>query len=108
MTARNICNKGEQRYAAYLELRRQAGEIVSFKVKPMSIRLAPRTFFEVDFLVIDKDGFMEIHDYKGHMEDDACVKLKVLADQYWFLRVIVVREPRKGTYVYQEILPNRE
>lgn len=108
VAARNTCNKGETRYAEYLELRKRAGDIIDYKVKPMSIRLAPRTFFEVDFLVIDKEGFLEIHDYKGHMEDDALVKLKVLADQYWFLRVFVVKEPRRGTYAYQEILPNRE
>jgi len=107
LSARNNCNKGETRYAEHLEMLKRAGEIIDYKVKPMSIRLAPRTFCEIDFLVVSKEGFLELHDYKGHMEDDAWVKAKVLADQYWFLKVVIVREPRRGTYTYEEVLPDR-
>jgi len=69
----------EKRYAQHLELRRVIGEIRSWKFEPLKLRLAPRTFYSVDFGLVTLDGLIELHEAKGHWEDDARVKIKVAA-----------------------------
>ena len=47
-------------------------------------------FYTPDFLVILADGRIELHEVKGHWEDDARVKIKVAAAQKpWFTFVAV-------------------
>jgi hypothetical protein len=89
-------NKLEGKYAAHLELRKTAGEISDWRFEPMKLRLAPSTFFDIDFLVrfdfLLEDGrevaFVELHELKGHWEDDARVKMKVAATMFplWTFR----------------------
>jgi hypothetical protein len=81
-------NNLEARYAAHLELRKTAGEILDYRFEPMKLRLAPSTFFDIDFLVVQADdqgkfGSVELHEVKGgHWEDDARVKIKVAAPMF--------------------------
>lgn len=77
----------EKRYAAHLELRKTVGEIHDYRFEPMKLRLAPSTFIDVDFLVFvdscsrggNEYTKVELHEVKGHWEDDARVKVKVAA-----------------------------
>ena len=93
-------NKNEERYDKHLRGELRAGRIVGYKFESMKLRLADSTFFTPDFLVIDCDGFIELHDAKAkwkgekgpHIEDDAAVKLKVVAEQYPWFRVKAVWE----------------
>lgn len=77
-------NKLETDYAAHLELRRLAGEVLWIKYEGLKFRLADSTFYTPDFDVMLADGTMELHEVKGHWEDDARVKIKVAAELYPF------------------------
>lgn len=77
-------NATEREYAAFLELRRQAGEIAWFKFEGIKLRLADSTFYTPDFAVMDADNVIECHEVKGHWQDDARVKIKVAASLYPF------------------------
>jgi hypothetical protein len=85
-------NKTESAYAAHLELRKRAGEILDYRFEPLKLRLAPNTFYTPDFLVITP-AQAEIHEVKGFWEDDARVKIKVAAESFpWFQFVAVMRK----------------
>jgi hypothetical protein len=92
---RGTMNKTEAAYAAHLELLKHAGEIVWWKFEPMKFRLADATFFTPDFVVLMNDGFLDVKEVKGFMEDDANVKIKVAASLYPF-RFYVVRKKQGG------------
>ena len=76
-------NKTESEYAGMLEARRRAGEIVWWAFEPFKIRLADRTFYDVDFGVMLSSGELEVHEVKGGFAtDDAMVKIKVAAEHF--------------------------
>lgn len=82
-------NKTEQRYVnEVLDPKKYNKEIREWKFEPFNIRLADRTFYRVDFLVIS--NVIEFHEVKGgFVRDDAIVKWKVAADQFpWFKWVL--------------------
>ncbi len=83
-------NKTEQRYAEYLDLQKHAGEIIDWRFEPFKLRLAGRTFYTPDFVVILPDGTIRIIEVKGHWEDDARVKIKVAAEAYWWFEFVAV------------------
>ena len=73
----------ERRYAEELTLRLAAGDITWWAFEAVKLRLAPRTFLTVDFAVLPKFSHrLELHEVKGHWEDDARVKIKVDAAAY--------------------------
>lgn len=75
-------NKTEAAYAAQLELRKVAGEILWYGFEAMKFRLAASTFYTPDFIIMLADGTLEAHEVKGHWEDDARVKIKVAAELF--------------------------
>lgn len=88
-------NRLETSYAAHLELRKLTGEIRKWAFEPIKLRLAPATFYSIDFSVVFPDGHIELHEVKGHWEDDARVKVKVAAvmfDEYRFVGVQWVKK----------------
>jgi hypothetical protein len=96
-------NKLEADYAAHLELRRAAGEILWYRYEALKLRLAQKTFLTPDFAVMLANGELEVHECKGYMQDDAAVKLKVAAEAYPF-RFILVRRPRvKDPWHFTEV-----
>lgn len=72
-------NKTELAYARRLEALKFSGDILWYEFEPINIRLAPNTFYKVDFLVMTKSGEIEAHEVKGFWTDDARVKIKVAA-----------------------------
>lgn len=91
-------NKTEAAYAEHLERLRQAGEIRWWAFEAIKLRLADGTYFTPDFAVLTRDAELEMHDTKGHMEDDAAVKLKV-ARALFPMRFALVREVKGGGWV---------
>lgn len=87
-------NKTEAAYAAHLEALRAAGELLWFKFEGLKLRLADNTFYTPDFAVLHHTGLLEVHEVKGHWQDDARAKIKVAADLYPF-RFIAVRARSK-------------
>lgn len=82
---RNRMNRLESRYAEHLGYQKLEGKVAYFMYEAISLRLADRTVYNPDFLLIMPDGSIEIHETKGFMRDDAAVKIKVAAKMFpWF------------------------
>lgn len=77
-------NKLEASYAQHLKELQQFGQIAGFFYESMKFKLADKTYYTPDFLVLMTDGFIELHEVKGFWEDDARVKIKVAADKFPF------------------------
>lgn len=93
-------NKTEEKYAGYLEARKRAGEIVRWVFEPFKFRLADNTFYSPDFMVVTSEQ-IEIHEYKGHWEDDARVKIKVAAELFPEFQFIAARTDKAGSYQFE-------
>lgn len=90
-------NKSE---AWFLDWLRADPENMVIRYEPIKLRLADRTYYTPDFLVIRGDGAVVFHEVKGGFwEDDARVKIKVAAETYpeFVFRAAVVKKVR-GTY----------
>lgn len=88
LSKKDEMNKLEQSYAMFLE---RDPSVVWVKWQPFKLRLADRTFYEPDFGVMKSDGVLEVHEVKGHWEDDARVKIKVAAETFPFRFIAVQR-----------------
>ena len=73
-----------------------AGEVLHYEFEPLKLRLADKTFYTPDFMVVRRDGLIELHEVKGFWEDDARVKIKVAAKQHWMFTFVGVQ--RKGAH----------
>jgi hypothetical protein len=103
-----FANKTEAAYADHLERRRLAEEIYAWRYESVTFKLGHDCRYTPDFWVVMANGRVEIHEVKGHMEDDALVKLKVFAAQHPYLSVIVVHDKGKhgsGGWGLREIKP---
>lgn len=92
-------NKTEAAYAAYLEILKRAGEIADYRFEAVKLRLADKTFYTPDFVVLAPDGVLEMHEVKGFWEEDARVKIKVAAAQFPFRFVAITRD--KGNWSFE-------
>lgn len=97
-------NKTEEAYASLLRDRQFAGEIAWFRFEGIKLRLADNTFYTPDFAVMLTTGFIEIHECKGHWQDDARAKIKIAADQYPFRFIAMKVRPKKdgGGWIEEE------
>ena len=96
---RGRMNKLECSYRDHLEVLKQCGEILDYQYEPFALRLANRTTYSPDFLVVYPDR-MELHETKGYWHDDARVKWKVAADKFPWFRFVAVQRKRKE-WVYE-------
>ena len=88
-------NKTEAAYDRHLELRRMAGEVAWYGFEAAKLRLAYKTFYTPDFLVILADGEVQFHEVKGFWRDDARVKIKIAAEQLPF-RFLAIHKTKDG------------
>jgi hypothetical protein len=98
-------NKTEAAYGDVLKAQLIAGEIEDYKFESIKFRLADRTWYTPDFMVQAIGGQQEIHEVKAMtskgkvlIEDDANVKLKVVAEQYsqYVFKVCAMRPKKLG------------
>lgn len=89
-------NKTEAAYAEELNVRLLAGEIAWYRFEAVKLRLAKKTFYTPDFMVILADGEVQFHEVKGFWRDDARVKIKVAAEQFPFTFVAVQKAKGGG------------
>lgn len=89
-------NKTESQYANELALRVMTGEVRVYRFEAIKLRLANATFYSPDFLVILADWTIELHEVKGHWEDDARVKWKVAAEQFPEFTFVAVARTKGG------------
>jgi hypothetical protein len=115
----------EQNYADYLAAQKQRGEVLYFDFEPVKLKIAysetvqpdgtvktTSTYYEPDFLVVTKQGNLEIREIKGttyktrasgqrvpvpFVEDDALVKIKVAASLFPF-RFVIVHPLKSGEW----------
>lgn len=81
---KGVMNKTESRYADYLNALLKEGKIIAWKWEPLTFRLAHRTTYTPDFLVIWNE-YVQIVEIKGFLREDANVKFKVAAENHpWF------------------------
>jgi hypothetical protein len=97
---KGVMNKTEQAYASRLLLMRNAGEIIRFEFEKIKFKLADNTFYEPDFYVVFPDH-IEIHEVKGHWEDDARVKIKVAAEMFPEFKWVGITRKSK-TWLFEE------
>lgn len=99
-------NKLESRYAAeYLEPQRLVDAIIEFRFEPIKIRLADRTWYSPDFLIVTSAGIMEFHEVKGHWEDDARVKFKVAAESHPWFQFVAVQHKAATGWTFERLKP---
>lgn len=92
-------NKTEQAYSQQLDLLLASGEIKWYKFESMKFRLADKTFYTPDFIVMNKRDEIEVHEVKGSMaifQDDAKVKIKVAASLYPFKFMAIFPKLKKN------------
>lgn len=100
--ATGAMNQTEARYAGRLDALKRMGQVAAWAYEAVKLRLADKTFYTPDFLVIMADGGMELHEVKGHWEDDARVKIKVAARLHpWFV-FRAVKAVRDGQWEYED------
>jgi hypothetical protein len=92
-------NKLEADYAQALKMKALRKAILWWAWQPIKIRLADNTFYEVDFLVMTAEGLIEVHEVKGHWEDDARVKIKVAAQMLPFRFLAITHTKGDGWQV---------
>ena len=88
-------NKTEAAYAAYLDGLKKDGTITDYRFEAVKLRLADKTFYTPDFMVLMPDFSFEMHEVKGFWEDDARVKIKVAAAQFPF-KFVAVKKTKNG------------
>lgn len=91
-------SKLEQQYQAHLQQRLDAGEIQWFAYERVKLRLADKTFYTPDFMVLELDGTVTLVEVKGSWsapnQDKSRVKLKVAAETYWMFRFVAATKRR--------------
>ena len=107
-------SKVEERYSSYLTLRKLAGEIQDFWPHQLTWKLTEGAHYRADFLVMLRDGSLQIHETKGGKrskstgewkpfgEEDAMLKIKLVAAQVPF-PVLIAFEAGKDNWQFQEI-----
>lgn len=88
-------NKTEARYEDELRALVRSGDVLWYRFEGLKLRLADATFYTPDFAVLRADGTLEVHEVKGHWQDDARVKIKVAAEMYPFRFLAVRARPKK-------------
>lgn len=83
-------NRLEARFSMVLEAQRREGLILWWGFEAMKLRLAARTHYTPDFMVVTAEGEIVFYETKGFWRDDARVKIKVAAETYPFFRFVGV------------------
>ena len=95
-----VMNGLEKKYAQRLEMLKYQGEILWYAFEGQKFRLADKTFYTPDFMVLTADGQFKAFEVKGHWQDDARVKIKVAAEMHPIQFVGVML--KSGVWVYEE------
>lgn len=105
-----VMNKLETAYSEHLEYRRFQGEVLWWKYEGVTLKLAKDTRYTPDFAVMMADGYIELHETKGFMRDDARIKLFVAAEMFPFEFVLITARPKSdgGGWVEKRIGYGRE
>jgi hypothetical protein len=86
-------NNTERQYAALLNIKKENGDIISWKYEPYHIRLADNTFIIPDFVVTTANG-QEVHEVKGFERPAWKAKWKIFKEMFKdeFYRFLVCKK----------------
>jgi Holliday junction resolvase-like predicted endonuclease len=89
-----VMNRGESDYAALLEVRRRANDIVWYAFEAITFKLAKDLRYTPDFMVMRVSGEIECHEIKGrknvdgqpraYVTEDARIKIVMAAELFPF------------------------
>lgn len=88
-------NQTEKAHAENLDKRILAGEVSAYWFEQVTFKIAEDCRYTPDFMVMLASGEIEIHETKGHWEDDALVKIKVAAALLPFQFIAYRKLPKK-------------
>ena len=107
-------NRTERRYAAeVLDPRKHAGAILWWGFERIKLKLADRCWLTVDFAVAHPNERLSLIDVKGrkgrswYAKEDARIKLRVTAEQFFFLPILVTWPRKGGGWAEERIGPTR-
>jgi len=107
-----FASKWEEQYRNMLELKYRACEILAYEYESITFRLAPKTTYTPDFMVVLPDGKVQIHEVKGFAREDAIIKFKVAAQQNPWFEFIMVKKSKNEGWVemlhFNRTYPNTE
>lgn len=90
-----VMNGSEDLYArTVLDVRLNAGHIVYWGFEQFKFRLGCGAWYTPDFFVVTDQGRVEIHEYKGHWEIAARVRIKAAASAFPWFQFIAIQKPR--------------
>ena len=101
-----VLNGLESSFAALLQERLNKGEILYYGYEKVAFKLAKKTTWTPDFMVIEADGevvFMEVKG--GWFTDAARVKTKVTASMFPHFKFVLCRK-KAGQWFFEEIEPD--
>jgi hypothetical protein len=75
-------NQTEKAFSLLLEEARDRGEIRKWHFEEVSLKIAPNTRYNPDFVAVLPNGAWQVFEIKGHLEDDAAVKFKAAAEKF--------------------------
>lgn len=99
---KDVMNKTESAFAAYLQERQYSGAIVWWKFHPMRVRLAKNTYYEIDFLVMAADGVLTIYETKGgYTSEKGQMKIKLCAEALPVFKMVKASR-KNGVWNFEE------
>ena len=98
-------NSLEAAYERVLRRRKLVGEVIWYDFEGITLKLADDTRFTPDFPVLLASGFLEMHETKGRMREDAWLKLKMAAKGFPFRFFVIKLQSKKlgGGWVTTEV-----
>lgn len=98
-------NETERKYSRRLKAMLHAGEIAWYGYECIKMRLSEGSFYRTDFMVVTKEGYIELHDTKAYFKskkkpgitEASMVRMKGVAEKYPMFKVLATWE-KDGTW----------
>ena len=84
-------NKAEAQYSFELDILKAAGEIIDWWYEAVNLKLAKKTWYKPDFLVLLPNGKLRFVEIKGFLRDDAAIKYKLAREEFAFAEWVMLR-----------------
>lgn len=101
-TERGGRSKTQAAWAEHLDLERAHGSVSFWLEEAVSLRLADRTWYRPDFLVVRPNGQIEMHEVKGFWRDDARAKFKIAAELHPWAKFWVIMRAKGGGWSVEQ------
>lgn len=107
---KGVMNDNESRFAKVLDEWKMNGRILHYGFEEITFKLAPKTTYTPDFYVVQQDLQMILYEVKSGQKTgkyftlgDATVKMKMFAEKFKHLQLIVTWDHKSYVRKYAEI-----